>query len=113
MKHLSSFPCIMSRMACSLTYQCISLLDISLWFWMFNVTSILSFFFFPNKDVLARPSILGAPLRCLKSEEEGVQKPSPVQLPMRTLAPLRGQHHSPQEGKGSAPRTGSPLFPPH
>lgn len=81
--------------------------------WVFDVTSILSSFFFPNKDVLARPSILGAPLHCLKSGEEGVQKLSPVQLLMRTLAPLKGRHHSPQEGKGSAPWTGCPLFPPH
>lgn len=106
MKHLSFSPFISSRMACSLTYHCISLLDIPLWFWVgcFNVTSILSSFFFPKKDVFARPSGPGA-LR-----GRGV-KAVPVRLLMQTLALPRRQHHSPQEGRGSAPQTGCHLFP--
>lgn len=112
MKHLSFFPFISSRMACSLTYYCISLLDIPLWFWVgcFNVTSILSSSFFPNKDVFARPSGPGAPLHCLKGRRG---KSRPGAAPDADTVPAEAPAPQPSGGQRLSSPDRLPLVPTH
>lgn len=90
--------------------HCILLPNIYLWFQVGFLMWLEYFlFFFSNKELPGRSSIPRPYPDCLKRG----QKPSIVQLVIQALALVKGQCHSPQKGKGSAPWIDRFLFPPH
>lgn len=88
------FSFMMLRSVSSLAYHCILMLNIYLWFQV-GVLMWLEYFLFLQQRTPWKVFHPQAPSRG--------QKPSIVQLVMQALPLVRGQCHSLQKGKGSAP----------
>lgn len=117
MKHLSFFPLIMSRMACSLTYHCNSLLDIYL---RFCIRCFMLPVFFPFSFSSTKTSLQGLPFpvplsTALKAGGGGggaTKDRSPlVQLLMGALFSAKGPVPQPSGGQRLGSLDRLPLVP--